>query len=124
MDNGERYSDDTTKVTLTKLKYDHELASLGLQGTLWGAWASLGAIVIIVVAQVITERYVLQGWPLTAMVAVVAGSVTFYGAFIFQRALNISAKVEKAGLASLSAGSGETTSPAGGKGHGHRGQGG
>src|SRR5262249_43991961 len=119
MENGEKYSDDRTKIALTKLKYDHDLATLGLQGTLWGSWASLGAIVIIVVAQVMTERYVLQGWPLAATVAVITLAVTFYGAFIFDRALSVSARVQSQGGASLSASSGGATSAPAGKGHGH-----
>jgi hypothetical protein len=36
-------SDDNPdrEIALAKLQYDHQLARLGLQGTLWGAWASL-----------------------------------------------------------------------------------
>jgi hypothetical protein len=109
MNNGDASLDDRTQITLTKLRYDHEIARLGLQGTLWGAWASLAALVVIVIAQVMTERYVVQGWAFAVMAAVMAMSVTFYGAFIFDRALNISAKVEKEGLASFSAGAGGAT---------------
>jgi len=103
--------DDKTVVELTKLKYDHDLATLGLQGTLWGAWASLAAIVIIVVVQVMTQRYVLQGKSLAATVGIMAAAVTFYGAFVFNRALSVSAKMP--GI------SGEASSTSVGKGHGH-----
>src|SRR5215470_804573 len=117
MDGGERCLDDKTVVELTKLKYDHDLATLGLQGTLWGAWASLAAIVIIVVVQVMTQRYVLQGKSLAATVGIMAAAVTFYGAFVFNRALSVSAKMP--GRTSISAISGEASSTSVGKGHGH-----
>jgi hypothetical protein len=74
-----------------------KLSRLGLRGTLWGALASLSAILVIAIAQVITDRYVVQGWQFTAMVAVVTISVTTYGAFIFNRALKISAGAKKNG---------------------------
>jgi hypothetical protein len=61
MDPGKTSSDENTKVLLAKLEYDHQLARLGLQGTLWAALASLAAIVAIVIAEVWTERYVVQG---------------------------------------------------------------
>jgi len=93
---------------LAKLQYDYQLARLGLQGTLYGAWASLAAIVAIAVVQVAIDRYVVQGWAFVAMVAVVVVPVTFYGAFIFDRALTVSAKFEKEG-GSISATSSEST---------------
>jgi hypothetical protein len=77
---------------------DYQLARLGLQGTLWGAWASLIAIVAIVALQVATNRYVLQGWPLAAMVIAIVVAVTFYGSFIFNKALSISGNVSKSGV--------------------------
>jgi hypothetical protein len=101
MDPGETSSDENTKVMLAKLGYDHQIARLGLQGTLYGAWASLVAIVAIVIAQVATERYVVQGWAFATMVGLIVISVTAYGAFIFDRALTVSAKVDKEGHISL-----------------------
>jgi len=62
---------------LARLQYDHKLARLGLQGTLWGAWAALVAIVTIAVVQVAINRYVVQGWAFTGMVAVIVIPVTF-----------------------------------------------
>jgi hypothetical protein len=101
MDPGKTSSDENTKVILAKLEYDHQLARLGLQGTLWGALASLAAIVTIVIAEVATERYVVQGLAFAAMVGLIVISVTAYGAFIFDRALTVSAKVDKEGHISL-----------------------
>jgi hypothetical protein len=94
------------EVILAKLQYDHQLAELGLSGTLKGACAALVAIVAIAVVQIWLDRYVVQGWSFAAMVAVIVIPVTFYGAFIFNRALNVSAKVEKSG-GSFSASSSE-----------------
>jgi hypothetical protein len=85
------------EVVLAKLQYDHQLARLGLQGTLWGAWASLIAIVAIAVVQVTTNRYVIQGWAFAGMVAVIVVPISLYGAFIFNRALTVSAKVAAEG---------------------------
>lgn len=101
MDADEESPDDQTKIALAKLEYDYQIARLGLQGTLWGAWASLIAIVAIVAVQVITERYVVQDWAFATMVATIVLSVTFYGAFIFDRALTISVKIEKNGSISF-----------------------
>jgi len=85
------------ELALVKLQNDHKLACLGLQGTLWGAWAALIAIVAIAVVQVVTGRNVVEGWAFAAMVAAIVVAVTFYGAFIFNRALSVSAKIEKQG---------------------------
>jgi hypothetical protein len=52
-----------SELALAKLEHDHQLARLGLQGTLWGAWAALIAIVAIAAIQVATGRYVLEGVP-------------------------------------------------------------
>jgi hypothetical protein len=83
--------------SLVKLQNDYELARVGLQGTLWGAWAALTAIVAIAVVQIVIDRYVVRGWEFVAMVAVIVIPVTFYGAFIFKRAIGISVKIEKQG---------------------------
>ena len=78
-------------VQLQKLEYDHLLASKGLNGTLYGAWASLLTIVFLIFAPTITERDVVTGWQLVFIVAFLVGAVVFYGAFIFNRALTITA---------------------------------
>jgi hypothetical protein len=88
---------DTNEVILAKLYYDNQLARLGLQGTLWGAWASLFAIATIAVVQVVFDRYVIKDWAFFAMVTVIVTSVTFYGVFIFNRALTVSAEIGKEG---------------------------
>lgn len=96
-------SDHQDNVKL-KLQNDYQLAQTGLQGTLWGAWASLFTIVAIVALQVATNRYVLQGWPLAAMIIAIVVAVTFYGAFIFNKALSISGHLTTSG-GGISAGS-------------------
>jgi hypothetical protein len=83
------------EIALARLQYDHQLATTGLQGTLKGALASMVGIVAVVIAQVTTDRYVVQGWAFAAMVAAIVVPITFYGAFIFNRALNVSAKIAK-----------------------------
>jgi hypothetical protein len=101
MDTDQESPNDQTTIALKKLEYDYLIARLGLQGTLWGAWASLVAIVAVVGVQVITERYIIHGWALATMVAAIVVSVTAYGAFIFHSALTISVKIEKNGSISF-----------------------
>jgi len=85
------------EIALVKLENDYKLARYGLQGTLWGAWAALIAIVAIAVVQMVTGRTVVEGWSFTVMVGAIVAAVTFYGAFIFDRALNVSAKFGQGG---------------------------
>src|SRR5262249_23018827 len=79
----------------TKLTLNHRLARTGLMGTLLGACSTLLAIVLVVGIQTITERYVLEGWPLATLAAVVGVAVIFMGAFIFDRTLDFSAETDK-----------------------------
>jgi hypothetical protein len=74
-------------VQLKKQELDYLVARVGLQGTLWGAWACLVVIVLIVLSPTFTSRNIIEGWQTVAIVAVMVVSVVFYGAFIFQRAL-------------------------------------
>jgi hypothetical protein len=90
-------------VQLQKLEYDHLLASRGLNGTLYGAWASLLTIVLLIFAPAFTEKVVVTGWQLVFIVAFLAGAVVFYGAFIFNRALTITAEQTREGTMSLAA---------------------
>ena len=99
-------SDTDREIVLAKLQYDHELAQLGLSGTLKGACAALVAIVVIAAVQIWLDRYVVQGWSFAALVAAIVVPITFYGAFIFKRALDVSARIEKSG-GSFSASSSE-----------------
>jgi hypothetical protein len=85
--------DGAAIVQLKKQELDYLIARVGLQGTLWGAWACLIAIVMIVVSPTFTSRSLLDGWQLVAIVAVMVISVVFYGAFIFQRALKADGSV-------------------------------
>ena len=88
------------EIALAKLQFDHQLARFGLGGTLYGAFASLAAIVIIALAQIMTGRYVVEGWAFAGMVAVIVIPVTFYGAFIFNRALSVEGKIKGAAFKS------------------------
>ena len=47
---------------MKKQEHDYLIARIGLQGTLWGAWACLIVIVLIVVSPTFTSRNVVEGW--------------------------------------------------------------
>jgi hypothetical protein len=89
---GQTLSEDAI-VRLKKQELDYLIARVGLQGTLWGAWACLVVIVLIVLSPTFTERNIIEGWEIVAIVAVMVVSIVFYGAFIFDRALTTSAKM-------------------------------
>lgn len=84
-------------IALRKLEYDHSLARLGLQGTLWGALVSLLTILVIVLMPLFSEAVVVQRWEVVGVVAVFVIPITAYGAFIFDRAMKISGTVSKEG---------------------------
>jgi hypothetical protein len=86
-------------VELQRLDYNHQLASKGLNGTLFGACASVLAILVLIFAPAITGVQVVDGWQLVAIVAMLGAAVVFYGAFIFNRALSIDLERTKDGLA-------------------------
>jgi hypothetical protein len=50
-------------------------------------------ILVIALTQVAMDRYVIKDCAFAAMVTVIVIAVTLYGAFIFNRALNISTKL-------------------------------
>ena len=77
--------DKDREIELERIK----LARYGLQGTLYGTFASFTAIVIIALAQIITGRNVVEGAAFTIMVIAIAVSVVFYGSFVFGRSLGI-----------------------------------
>jgi hypothetical protein len=85
---GRELSEDAI-IRLKKQEHDYLIARVGLQGTLWGAWACLIVIVLIVVSPAFTTRNVVEGWEIVAIVVAMVGSIVFYGTFIFQRALNV-----------------------------------
>lgn len=85
-------------VELKKLEYDHLLASKGLNGTLYGACASLLAIIALIFAPTITQRDIVTGWQLVCIVGFLGGAVVFYGAFIFNRALRVTAERTAQGM--------------------------
>jgi hypothetical protein len=85
------------EIVLVKLDNDHKLALRGLQGTLYGALGSLFAIIAIAVIQVLSGRNVIEGWAFAFMVLFFTAPVALYGAFIFNRTLNISAGIAKEG---------------------------
>jgi preprotein translocase subunit SecF len=106
--------DGDTQIALAKLQYEYELkrleleqqhelkslelqnqvANFGLQGTLWGTWAALGAIVLIALVQIFFNRYVVQGFAFATMVGTIAIPVALYGAFIYNRSLSLAAKMK------------------------------
>jgi hypothetical protein len=79
--------DEAAIVQLKKQELDYLIARVGLQGTLWGAWACLIVVTLIVLSPTFTSRNIIEGWQIVAIVGVMVVSVVFYGAFIFQRAL-------------------------------------
>jgi hypothetical protein len=82
-------------IALQKLYYDHELARLGLQGTLWGAWASLLTIALVVLVPAFTIGAVIRGWEIVGLVLVFVVPILGYGAYIFGVTLNLAAKASK-----------------------------
>ena len=99
----ERISEDAY-IALKKLEYDHALARVGLQGTLWGAWAALFTLLVIVLMPVFSSKTVVDGWKVVALVAVFVIPVMFYGSFVFSHALKISAKIDKTGTGTIETG--------------------
>ena len=81
-------------IALKKLEYDYSIGRLGLQGTLWGAWAALVAIILIVFAPIFTGKDTIEGWQIVGIVGLIAVASVAYGAYVFNRALKISAEVQ------------------------------
>jgi hypothetical protein len=86
-------------VELRRLDYNHQLAAKGLNGTLFGACASVLAILVLIFAPAVTGAHTVDGWQLVAIVALLGAAVVFYGAFIFNRALSIDLERTKDGIA-------------------------
>lgn len=79
---------EATVIALKKQEHDYLIARIGLQGTLWGAWACLLVIALIVVSPVFTPgNCPLQGSEIVIIVIAMVGAIVFYGTFIFKRAL-------------------------------------
>ncbi len=89
----DRVLSEETIIALKKLEYDFQIGRLGLQGTLWGASAALFTIILMVFAPMVTKKDIVEGWQLVIIVALVVLAVVFYGAFVFNRALKISAQM-------------------------------
>lgn len=83
---GRELSEETI-IRLKKQEHDYLIARIGLQGTLWGAWACLVVIVLIVVSPAFTSGSVIEGWQIVTIVVAMVGAIVFYGTFIFKRAL-------------------------------------
>jgi hypothetical protein len=86
---------ESERIALERLKKDHELARVGLRGTLTGAVGSLLLIAAIAGAQMATGQYLVRGWSFVGLVAVIVIPITFYGAFIFDRVLRVGGEVAK-----------------------------
>jgi len=75
-----------------KLECNHLLARLGLQGTLWGALGSLFTLLVIVFLPLFfASKPIVEGWQVVALVAVFVVPIMAYGAYVFERALKLSA---------------------------------
>ena len=83
---GQELSEETV-LLLKKQEHDYLIARVGLQGTLWGAWACLVVILLIVLSPAFTARSILEGWQVVAVVGIMVCAIVFYGTFIFKRAL-------------------------------------
>src|SRR3954453_17607471 len=86
---GSQLSEDAI-FALKKQEHDYLIARVGLQGTLWGAWACLIVIGLIILSPWLINKTVVDGWQVVAIVAIMMGAVVFYGTFIFKRALTAS----------------------------------
>jgi hypothetical protein len=93
----ERLSEDAY-IALKKLECDHFLARVGLQGTLWGAVATLITLMVIVFIPVFSSKSIVDHWEVVGMAAVFVIPITLYGSFVFDRALKMSARIDKEGL--------------------------
>jgi hypothetical protein len=89
---GRELSEETI-LLLKKQEHDYLIARIGLQGTLWGAWACLIVIVLLVVWPAFAPRNVVEGWEIVTIVIAMVGAIVFYGTFIFKRALTATAKM-------------------------------
>src|SRR3989442_467990 len=84
---GRELSEETI-IVLKKQEHDYLIARIGLQGTLWGAWACLIVIALIVVLPAFTTTTpVVDGQYAAIIVIAMVGAIVFYGTFIFNRAL-------------------------------------
>lgn len=79
---------DEAILLLQKQEHDYLIARVGLQGTLWGAWACCAALVLIVVASGFSSEHIISGWQIVAIVGAMVLAIVYYGTFIFKRALN------------------------------------
>ena len=80
-------------IILKKQEHDYLIARIGQQGTLWGAWACLIVIVLIVISPAFTTRNVVEGWQIVTIVVAMVAAIVFYGTFVFKRALTATGTV-------------------------------
>lgn len=92
----ERLSEETY-IALRKLEGDHVLGRTGLRGTLYGLMAALLTLLMIVFMPVYSSKIIVEGWQVVAMVGVFIIPVMFFGSFVFDRALRISAQIDETG---------------------------
>jgi hypothetical protein len=92
----ERLSEESY-IALKKLEGDHLLGRTGLRGTLYGLLGALLTLLVIVFMPVYSSKFVVEGWQVVAMVAVFIIPVMFFGSFVFDRALKISAQIDETG---------------------------
>ncbi|MBI3821175.1 MAG: hypothetical protein HY289_00675 [Planctomycetes bacterium] len=77
-----------------------ELARLGLRGTLMGALAGAAILVILAIISAYSERAQITGTHICILAGIICATVVFYGAFVFQRSIQIAVDKTKGVTAS------------------------
>jgi hypothetical protein len=88
-------------IRMQEIKLPKELASLGLQGTLTGALAGGLLIFALAIISACVEQPQITGNHLCIMFGMLLATIALYGAYVFERSLNISTNMNT-GSASVS----------------------
>ena len=78
-----------------EIKLASDLKQLGLRGTLTGAIGGMLLVVLLAGISVYSGGIVITGTHLCILVGILCASVTFFGAFVFDRAATVVADVQK-----------------------------
>jgi hypothetical protein len=89
------FRDEGHHVSLVKIEASFTIARLGLQGTLIFSIFCLLSILGIVYSPLILKRDIIEGWQIVSIVFLMVAAVVFFGAFIFDRALKLSARRDR-----------------------------
>ncbi len=93
------FEDESHYVAMARIEAGFTIARLGLQGTLIGSVICVLAILAIVFSPIVLARDILTGWQLVAVVGFFIVAIVSFGAFVFDRALNLSARGSTTGVA-------------------------